>query len=82
MTAYRAETRKRRQDKDSHSTTTRDQPKRRRGEDHEKQPDHKKGIYVEFGARQVRLENPYHNMVGYAIRKGLEDNVESGPKFK
>ena len=66
----------------SNSPTTRDPPKRRRGEDYEGWSERPRGIYVDFGAGPVQLANPYHNMVGYGIRKGLEEKDKNGPKFE
>ena len=43
----------------------------RQGETHGKRTG---GIYVEFGGMSVQLKNPYHDMVGYSIRKSLKKN--------
>ena len=72
ITACKLAARKRQQDRGRNSSTTRDPPKRRRGEAYEEQSGRSGGIYVEFGAKSVKLKNPYHNMVGYGIRKSLE----------
>ena len=71
ITACKLAARKRRQDGNRDASTTRDPPKRRRGETLGKQSG---GIYIEFGATSIQLKNPYHNMVGYGIRKSLEEN--------
>ena len=79
VAACRAAAKERQQSRDSHSST-RVPPKRRRGGDYNGWSERPRGIYVDFGTGPIQLANPYHNMVGFGIRKGLEDNDKNGPR--
>ncbi len=73
VAACRAEARKRQLPRDNHSSTSAP-PKRRRGGNYNDRSGQRGGIYVDFGAGLVKLSNPFHNMVGFGIRKGLDYN--------
>ena len=72
VAACKAAARKRQQSRDSHSSTSAP-PKRRRGGDYNDRSEQRRGIYVDFGSGLIQLPNPYHNIVGFGIRKGLDN---------